>query len=200
MLEIGPGSGCQTVYFKAPQITTIYGAEPVRAFHPALEESAAAAGLGGGKYRPLVCGGEKASLLPGLADAGVLSRSGSEVVVKGVFDAIVCVRVLCSVADPAAAVDNLYELLKPGGKIVFCEHVVNPWRTAKGSVLGRAFQVLWMALGWHFFFGNCRLDQDTVELLKMAGDKKGGWESVEMEKSLQWAAIPFVTGVLAKKA
>ena len=39
------------------------------------------------------------------------------------FDAAVCQLVLCSVPDPAAALAELRRVLRPGGRLVFLEHV-----------------------------------------------------------------------------
>src|SRR5258708_14407274 len=40
------------------------------------------------------------------------------------FDAVVCSLVLCSVPDQAAALAQIRRVLKPGGRLVFLEHVL----------------------------------------------------------------------------
>ncbi len=167
--------------------------------HSALKESADLAGLGD-KYQILPCGGERDSLLPALAKAGLFREVGARVKEEGIFDTIICIRVLCSVPDPESSLTTLYSLLRPGGRFIICEHVVNPWRTPKGSILGRAFQALYMFLGWPFFVGDCHLNRDTANLLKRIGDRRGGWESVELDKRMEWSALPFTTGVYIKKS
>lgn len=167
--------------------------------HLALKESANVAGLGD-KYQILPCGGERASLLPALAKAGLLKESGGEVKEEGIFDTIISIRVLCSVPNLESSLSTLYSLLRPGGRFIICEHVVNPWRTPKGSILGRAFQVLYMLLGWPFFIGDCRMDRDTATLLKQIGEANEGWESVELDKTMEWSVLPFTSGVYVKKS
>lgn len=166
--------------------------------HLALKETAQVAGLGD-KYQILPCGGERKSLLPALAKAGLLKESGGEVKEEAIFDTIICIRVLCSVPNPESSLSTLYSLLRPGGRFIICEHVINDWRTPKGSILGRAFQVLYTLLGWPFFVGDCRMDRDTATLLKQIGDVDGGWESVELDKKMEWSVLPFTTGVYVRK-
>jgi SAM-dependent methyltransferase len=167
--------------------------------HSGLKESANVAGLGD-KYQILPCGGERTSLLPALAKVGLLKESGGEVKEEGIFDTIICIRVLCSVPNLEPSLSTLYSLLRPGGRFIICEHVVNPWRTPKGSILSRAFQILYMLLGWPFFIGDCRMDRDTATLLKQIGDANGGWESVELDKKMEWSVLPFTSGVYVKKS
>jgi hypothetical protein len=43
------------------------------------------------------------------------------------------------------------------------------------------------------------MDRDTATLLKQVGDKEGGWESVELDKKMEWSVLPFTSGVYIKK-
>jgi SAM-dependent methyltransferase len=126
VLEVGPGSGSFAAYLNAPAIKAIYGAEPSVGMHAALMMSAKLAGLGE-KYHILPCGGERDSLLPALAKAGLFNEVGGQAKEQGVFDTIICIRVLCSVPDLESTLNSLYSLLKPGGRFIICEHVINPW-------------------------------------------------------------------------
>lgn len=86
-----------------------------------------------------------------------------------IFDSIVCIRVLCSVPDPEKTIADLYSMLKPGGKMIILEHVKNPggFGTPGGSLVARTMQILYHALGWSFFVGDCHMDRDTqLSLLK----------------------------------
>ena len=58
------------------------------------------------------------------------------------FDEIVCLRVLCGVLDQASGVADLYSLLKPGGRFVVFEHVLNT-----GHLPARLAQRFYMLLG-----------------------------------------------------
>ncbi|KAL2220081.1 S-adenosyl-L-methionine-dependent methyltransferase [Thermoascus aurantiacus ATCC 26904] len=197
VLDIGPGSGTQMPLLRSPAIRAIYGAEPCVDLHDELRARAAAAGLQD-KYHVLPCSVEKKALVPELEKHGIAvpePGSGEE----GVFDTIICVRVLCSVPDPDRTIADLYDLLRPGGRMLVTEHVVNPWRTRKGSFVARAVQAVYEMLGWSFFVGDCHMDRDTAASLRRAADKDGGWESVELESSFGWSPMPYISGTLVKK-
>ncbi len=67
-------------------------------------------------------------------------------------------------------------------------------------MIGRALQILYTFLGWSFFLGDCQMNRDTATLLKRIGDADGGWESVDLDKRLEWSVLPFTTGVFVKKS
>lgn len=94
---------------------------------------------------------------------------------------------------------ELYGMLRPGGRLLVTEHVVNPWRRAKGSFVGRVVQGIYQVLGWSWFIGDCCLDRDTEAVLRAAADGDGGWERVELERNFEWSAMPYISGVLVKK-
>ncbi|KAF2834926.1 hypothetical protein M501DRAFT_999712 [Patellaria atrata CBS 101060] len=199
VLDIGPGSGEQLHRYSAsaPAVAYMYGAEPAVGLHERLRAKAEQAGLGS-KYRVLACGAQPESLIPALAKEGVLrdGRGG-----EGVFDAIVSVRVLCGVPRLQETVAGLYGLLKPGGRLVVCEHVVNPWRVEGGSLAARVLQTVYMLVGWKFWMGGCCLDRDTERAVREVAGKEGGeWESVKLETVNKWSTVPTLVGVAVKKS
>lgn len=202
VLDIGPGSGTQMPYLRSPAIRAIYGAEPCVDLHGELRASAQREGLND-KYRIVPSSVVAAELLPALQKDGVVSAETNSVddlrAHGGVFDTIVCVRVLCSVPEMEKTVAELYALLRPGGKMLVTEHVVNPWRTAKGSFVARFMQSLYQALGWSWFLGDCCLTRDTGEMLKRAADMDGGWEVADLERSFGRSPLSYVSGVLVKR-
>ncbi len=81
----------------------------------------------------------------------------------GAADFVVCTLVLCSVADPAAAVREIDRVLRPGGVFLFLEHVAAP----PGSRLRRWQSLLrrpWRAVG-----DGCTLDRETWSVIEAAG-------------------------------
>jgi ubiquinone/menaquinone biosynthesis C-methylase UbiE len=77
----------------------------------------------------------------------------------GSFDTAVTTMVLCTVADPEAAVAEIRRVLRPGGALLFVEHV----RAAVPRAARR--QDRW-ARPWAAVAGGCRCDRDTLALLR----------------------------------
>ncbi|KIW85841.1 hypothetical protein Z517_01233 [Fonsecaea pedrosoi CBS 271.37] len=198
ILDVGPGAGHQLFRFSEPAaIEAIYGAEPGVSMHAALKKRAAEAGLGD-KYHVLNCEAKLESLVPALAKAGVLdTRAGQE---NTPFDEIVCIRVLCGVPNLDAVTEGLYSVLKPGGRMVVCEHVVNSGDGAKGgTAVGRALQNFYMSIGWSSLMGGCELTRDTLASLHRAARRDGGWDKVQVELCDPYSTIPHIVGTLVKR-
>ncbi|KAF3482501.1 phospholipid methyltransferase [Arthroderma uncinatum] len=196
VLDLGPGTGTQTPLFTNPDLRVMYGAEPCLGLHKDLHKKVESCGLAS-KYQILHCGAQPESLLPALKKAGALDDANNEG--KGIFDSIVCVRVLCSVPEPEKTVKGLYDLLKPGGKMLVVEHVVNPWTTPKGSTIARFVQAIYGLCGWNFFMAGCNLDRDTERTLRAVADVDGGWGSVDLETLFASGPLPYVSGTLVKR-
>jgi ubiquinone/menaquinone biosynthesis C-methylase UbiE len=76
------------------------------------------------------------------------------------FDTVVMTYVLCSVADPPGALEEIARVLAPGGRLLFLEHV----RAAEGSALGRAQE---LTAGAHRLLADgCRPDRRTEAVLR----------------------------------
>ncbi|KAL2813319.1 hypothetical protein BDW59DRAFT_31817 [Aspergillus cavernicola] len=198
VLDVGPGTGSQMPLLKSPEIKAIYGAEPCLGLHGELRKRAADEGLSA-KYKILPCSVVGRELGPELERYGLGSGIGNGNGTEGVFDTIIAVRVLCSVPNSEITISELYALLKPGGKLLVVEHVVNPWRTAKGSLGARIMQGVYHALGWRWVMGDCCLNRDTERVLRGVALGDGGWESVEVERWFERTCLPHVAGVFVKK-
>jgi len=80
----------------------------------------------------------------------------------GSFDVVVSTLVLCGVDDVGRSLAEVRRVLRPGGRLVFLEHV----RAPDGSRLARAqdrFNPLWRAVA------GCDCNRDTVASLEAAG-------------------------------
>ena len=150
VLELGLGTGPSLRYYGAAR--NVVGVEPNLAMHPLALASADAAGLG--NRFSLVTG--NAEQLP-FEDASfdtVVGASCLRARMRGaascaqraradVFARYLCTAetmVLCSVRDVAASLREARRVLRPGGKLLFIEHVAAP----AGTPL-RAMQV-WRVL------------------------------------------------------
>ena len=169
--------------------------EPAVDLHKALLENAQKTGFKEGQLEIVSAGAEPQSLYPALAKRGLMGASykGSQ----PIFDTISCCRVLCGVPNHTETIETLYRLLKPGGKIVVCEHVINPYPNG-GSQAARFMQRIYMLLGWWFWMGGCCLDRDTYNILQGVARQDGGWKSFEIRQINQWSTLPHVVGVAVK--
>ncbi|CAG8899644.1 unnamed protein product [Penicillium egyptiacum] len=199
VLDIGPGTGTQMPLLTSPAITALYGAEPCKSLHCSLSTKAQAEKISS-KYHIVPTGVAADELIPALraTGTGVVDAYDLDPCV-GIFDTILCVRVLCSVPEMERTVEELYRMLRPGGRLLVTEHVVNPWRRAKGSLFARVVQGLYQVLGWSWFIGDCCLNRDTEAALRAAADVDGGWERVDLERNFEWSVMPYISGTLVKK-
>lgn len=74
------------------------------------------------------------------------------------FDTVVSTMVLCTVTDPERTLAEISRVLRPGGKLLFCEHVESDGR-ALGGLQRR------LAGPWASFAEGCRCDRRTVETI-----------------------------------
>jgi ubiquinone/menaquinone biosynthesis C-methylase UbiE len=81
----------------------------------------------------------------------------------GSVDFLVATLVLCSVDRPHQAMSEAFRVLKPGGSLVFLEHVA---ATGQPGLL--FWQGFWQPL-WKRLACNCHLRRETAEMLRQAG-------------------------------
>lgn len=100
----------------------------------------------------------------------------------GEFDTVVGTLVLCTIPDPAQALAEIRRVLRPGGKLLFWEHVNA--RARLGRVALHAVTPLWARLG-----GGCHPNRDTQAVIESAGF------SFEELWSLRIGPLPAIAGV-----
>jgi ubiquinone/menaquinone biosynthesis C-methylase UbiE len=96
------------------------------------------------------------------AAAAVLRVSAEELPLPSdSVDTVVSTMVLCTVPDPEAALAEIRRVLRPDGRLLFCEHV-----RSDSSRLSRWQERL--ARPWRAFADGCRCNQDTEGLIERA--------------------------------
>jgi SAM-dependent methyltransferase len=140
VLEIGPGTGPNLSFL--PAGVRWIGLEPNPGMHARLRDEAARLGL----EIELRSGDAHAIDLP---DACV--------------DAVVSTLVLCSVEDLDATLVEIRRVLRPGGRLVFLEHVA----ADPGTWLRRTQAFVRPA--WRALNDNCHPDRETADAIARAG-------------------------------
>jgi ubiquinone/menaquinone biosynthesis C-methylase UbiE len=138
VLEIGGGTGANLMHFRG--VDRVVVAEPDPFMRKRLDQK--------------------------LEDARVpieILAAGAETLPfpDGSFDTVVSTLVLCTVPDQGAALDEIRRVLRPGGRLLFIEHV-----RASGSA------ARWQdRLGplWRRLFGGCHPNRETVAAIEEAG-------------------------------
>ena len=75
------------------------------------------------------------------------------------FDTVVFTLVLCTVPDPAAALAEAARVLRPGGKLLFVEHV-------RSEDAGLARWQDRLEKPWRFLADGCHCNRDTVATIE----------------------------------
>jgi len=92
------------------------------------------------------------------------------------FDTAVATLVLCTVPDPQGALAEISRVLKPGGQLLFIEHV-----RSEDSGLSRWQDRL--ERPWHFLGDGCHCNRDTVATIESSALQLGDVESGELPKA-----------------
>jgi SAM-dependent methyltransferase len=137
VLEIGAGTGLNLAHYPE-ELEELVLTEPVDPMARRLESRLERSGVRGS----VVHAGAEA--LPVAADS---------------VDTVVSTMVLCTVPDPQAALDEIRRVLRPDGRLLFCEHV-----RSDSSRIARRQQRF--ARPWRAFAAGCRCDQDTLGLIE----------------------------------
>jgi ubiquinone/menaquinone biosynthesis C-methylase UbiE len=74
------------------------------------------------------------------------------------FDTVVATLVLCTIPDPAAALSEAARVLKPGGRLLFIEHV-------RSERPGLAVWQDRLEKPWRFLGDGCHCNRDTVKTI-----------------------------------
>lgn len=141
VLEVGIGSGLNLSFYDPQRVAVVVGVDPSADMQRLARERAARCQV------PV----EMIALELGQIQAADAS-----------FDDIVCTFTLCTIPDAIAALREMRRVLKPGGRLLFCEHGLAPdlpvvrWQ--------KRLTPLWKPLA-----GGCHLDRDIPALIEAGG-------------------------------
>lgn len=104
-LELGIGGGLNLAFYDPAKVTTVVGVDPSAELRARVAAAPRPEGLA-------------VEVLEGTAEALPFEAAS--------FDSVVCTFTLCSVHTPARALAEARRVLKPGGRLFFCEHGLAP--------------------------------------------------------------------------
>ena len=166
VLEVGAGTGTNLAYYQ--QASKVVACEPDPAMRARLAGKLATARV------PVELCDAPAEALP-FADQR--------------FDVVVCVLVLCTVSDLATALAELYRVLRPGGRLVFLEHVRAQGRLARWQ---DRLTPLWV-----WFLAGCHPNRGTQAAIAAAGFAVGPVEVFEPRPNSP-ITRPFIQGAATR--
>ncbi|MGO2278967.1 MULTISPECIES: class I SAM-dependent methyltransferase [unclassified Psychrobacter] len=141
VLEIGIGSGLNLQFYDAKKVSSIIGVDPASQMQSLVRKRAADTGI------PVE--------VIAVDVEGIHADTDQ-------FDTIVMTFTLCSIDDPVAALQEMARVLKPSGRLLFCEHGLAPDSTVER----------WqhrLTPFWRPIAGECHLDRDIPALIRKGG-------------------------------
>lgn len=140
VVEIGFGSGLNLPHYDPRKVDRLIGVEPDATMLELAERPMAATPF------PTELHQAMAERLP-LKDASA--------------DTVVVTYALCTIAAPNKALGEIRRILKPGGRLLFCEHMLaTGWRAKLQDRINGV---------WGKLFGGCHLTRDPIVAITAAG-------------------------------
>lgn len=160
VLEVGAGTGANIELY-SDNVTRLVLTEPDKHMRKILKEQV-------GNHRL-----ENVSVSSGTAEQIEADDES--------FDYVVSSLVCCSVTDLKACLSEIRRVLRPGGCLVFLEHVA----AADGSSRRRWQNIINPV--WKTFMGNCHLNRETEQALVTEG-----FDIIQIERESMRKAPPIV--------
>lgn len=163
VLELGFGSGLNLPHYDPKKVAKLYALEPAAGMLSRARKRAADSAV---PVEILAEAAEDASLPGESVDTALVTYS------------------LCSMSDPVAALAAARRALRPGGRLLFCEHGLAPDQGV----------VRWQKRiepFWRVFGGGCHLTRDIPGIVRAAGFEIDSLETMYLPKSPKWAGFNY---------
>ena len=141
VLEVGFGSGLNLPFFDRGKVTKLWGLEPSTGMRKLADKRIKDSGI----------------------DVQLIDLPGEEIPLQdNSVDTVLVTYTLCTIPDALSALDGMRRVLKPGGRLLYCEH---------GKAPDNSVQRWQERLNptWKRFAGGCNMNRDIPELLGRAG-------------------------------
>lgn len=172
VLEVGIGSALNMHLYDPSKVTRVWGLEPSHGMRERAQKNLAKSTI---PVDWLDLPGEKIPLEDNSVDTVLLTFT------------------LCTIPDWAAAMIQMHRVLKPGGKLLFCEHGLSPdesiqhWQNKLNNVWGKVF-------------GGCNLNRPVIDMIESSGFSVD-WHHSDYAKGIPKVAsfASFMTHGVASK-
>lgn len=141
VLEVGFGSGLNLPFYDTGKVRKVFGLEPSAGMRRKAQPNVEASGI----------------------DVEFIDLPGEKIPLESnSVDTVLVTFTLCSIDDAVAALDGMRRVLKPAGKLLFCEHGAAPdagvrrWQDRLNP-------------GWKRFAGGCNMNRDIPALIERGG-------------------------------
>ena len=141
VLEIGLGGGLNLPFYDRDNVRKVFGLEPSPGMRRSAARNIAESGL----------------------DVELIDLPGEEIPLDdNSVDSVLMTYTLCTIPDAVVALQGMRRVLKPNGRLFFCEHGKAPdddvhnWQNRLNA-------------GWRFFAGGCNMNRDIPALLRDGG-------------------------------
>ena len=141
VVEIGVGPGLNLQYYNFEKVNKVIGIDPSDELNKIAKKNADKVNL---------------DIEFNLSSAESIDLPTSSI------DSVVCTFSLCSIPDPNKALNEIFRILKPGGKYFFCEHGISPDTTTR--VFQNVTNIFYPKLS-----GGCHANRDIPKLIIDAG-------------------------------
>ena len=141
VLEVGMGPGLNLPFYDRTRVELVWGLEPSESMHKLAADRLASSGL---DVRWLTASGERIPLDDDSVDTVLLTYT------------------LCSIPDWETALHEMRRVLKPDGRLLFCEHGEAPDESVR--TWQHRIEPVWKRLA-----GGCHLTRRIPQLLEQGG-------------------------------
>ena len=163
VLEIGIGSGLNLPYYDPAKVERVIGLDPA-------EEM-------------LTYARRKSGQLPFAVE--YLALEGERIPLeRQSVDTVLVTYTLCTIPDAIAALEGMRRVLKPGGRLIFCEHGKAP--DAAVRRWQHRLNPLWNRIG-----GGCNLDRDIPALIEGAGFRIDSLDTMYLPHTPRFAGFNY---------
>ena len=163
VVEIGVGPGLNLQYYNTTNVNKVIGIDPSDELNKNAKKNANKVNL---------------DIEFNLSSAESIDLPTSSV------DSVVCTFSLCSIPDPKKALNEIYRILKPGGKYFFCEHGISPDFFTK--VFQNVTNIFYPKLS-----GGCHANRDIPKLITDSGLKIDEKDTMYLPGSVKFLGFNY---------